>query len=141
MSKEMDAKVARLKERIGSDPAIMVRVLRVIYDRQQAREKYHRRHLKSDGKGFSVDDTPFLCELFEKLEDVGFKWQHLSAFDVARGQARVRQYARQYLVFEKERKERELEESRAFWQKSRERVRAEGQKMARETWGDAAVVE
>lgn len=141
MGKDFEAKVNRLKERVRTEPSVMVRVLKEIWDRQQAREKYYHVKGEHDGRGFSEEDTLFCNELYDKLEDVDFRWQDLRAIDLARGQRVVAKYARQYLNAQRERREREVEESRAFVAKMMADKKARADARARERWGDAAVVE
>lgn len=89
-----DQLVEYVRTRVAREPDYALHVFRVIWDRQQPREKYHHEYAGSDGRGFWEGDTPFFNGMHDNLEDRGFR--------PTRGereilQDRMPRYARQYV--------------------------------------------
>lgn len=114
-SKEDQARIGRMKERIAGDPATAFKVLRVIWERQQRVEQVFHEHAGHDGgRGFTPQDTTPLNELYERYEEAGYRWQDLKSADVVKCLRATKKYAWQFLEAERERREAEVAASRAF---------------------------
>lgn len=135
-TKEDRARIARMKERIATDPATAFKVLRVIWGRQQRVEQVFHEHAGHDGgRGFTPQDTAPLNELYERYEEAGHNWRDLRSADVVKCMRATKKYAWQFLEAERERREAELEASRSYVSSAFTRAEAAQSARAVERWG------